>query len=307
MGRPGVTRVDAGFDVVVALRQVERQWDAFRDPAFWQEINPHLTVSDRPLQAVRGAAPEISTEAAARAAAQLDREGYLCTPPVVSESRMAPMRQAMDALTARGIPAGFACVYDEYFQLFHGLDPLFAPILGDGYRWVAHGFWAFRVPPGDKAVNTLWAPVEPHRDSMGPDPRVLAGQRPGIMTLWIALTDVTPSDSCLYVVPSHADRAFATAERDVRREHFELQDIRAVPARAGAVVSWSTHLIHWGSRSSADASGPRMSATMYLQRADMAPFDSSVFDPTDAIPLDNRLRWIVASLGAPGLVERLRW
>ncbi len=307
MGRPSVARVEAGFDFVLALRHIERHWARYRTAEFWRDLNPHLTVSVCPLSISRPDAPRVTGAIAERAATQLDRDGYLATPPLVHETRMAPIRQAMDTLAARGIPAGFVAVYDEYYALFEGLEPLFAPILGDAYRWVAHGFWAFRVPAGDQAINSLWAPASPHRDSLGPDPRIVAGQRPGIMTLWVALTDVTPADSCIYVVPANADRAFRSTERDVNPEHFDLQDIRAVPAKAGSVLAWSTHLAHWGSRGSADSATTRMSATMYFQRADVPPFDESIFDPAGPVPLDDRLRWVIGALGAHDLIPRLDW
>ncbi len=307
MGLPSRARVDAGFEFVAALRTIERRWPTYRDPEFWRRLNPHLTVSDRPLARVTGTPPALTPTVVDRALAQFDRSGYLLAPSVIADDRLAPMRQAIHTLAAEGIPTGFACVYDEYYQVFDGLEPLFAPMLGDGYRWVAHGFWAFRVPPGDRAMSGLTAPSEPHRDSLGPDPRVLAGLPPSIVTLWVALTDVTPVDSCLYVVPKYADKGFLTGERDVLPRHFDMQDIRAVPAPAGSVLAWSTHLAHWGSTSSPDATGPRLSVTMYFQRADVPPFDASLFDPAGPVTLDQRLRWILQAFGAHDLSARLDW
>lgn len=305
MGRPSEARVDAGFEFVRALRHIERHWDDYRDPAFWTRLNPHLTVSATPFRSDHATFAAVTPDVVDRALTQLDTSGFFATPPVVPESRMAPMRRAMDTLAELGIPTGFAAVYDEYYQCFDGLDALFTPVLGEGYRWVAHGLWAFRVPPGDQAISGLTAPSPPHRDSMGPDPLVLAGKRPGIMTVWAALTDVTPADSCIYVVPKFADKAFATSEREVTMDQFDLQDVRAVPVAAGSVVGWSTHLVHWGSRSTPDAIAPRMSITMYLQRADMPPFDASVFDKGGPVPLDSRLRWVLQALGAHELIPRL--
>ena len=305
MGRPSDARVEAGFDFVCAVRHIERHWDDYRDPAFWTRLNPHLTVSASPFAADRSDVPALTPNVVDRALTQFDASGFLATPAVVPESRMAPMRQAMDTLAAHGIPTGFAAVYDQYYQCFQGLDGLFTPLLGAGYRWVAHGFWAFRVPPRDQAVSALTGAAAQHRDSMGPDPRVIAGQRPGIVTVWLALTDVTAADSCIYVVPKYADKAFATATREVTWDQFEMQDIRAVPVPAGSVVAWSTHLVHWGSRSTPEATHPRMAITMYLQRADVSPFDASIFDVGANVALDDRLKWVIQALGAHELLRRL--
>jgi len=305
MGRPSDARVEAGFDFVCAVRHIERHWDEYRDPAFWTALNPHLTVSASPFTPDRADVPALTPDVVGRALTQLDASGFLATPPLVPEARMAPIRRAMDTLAAHGIPTGFAAVYDQYYQCFQGLDALFDPVLGGGYRWVAHGFWAFRVPPGDQAISGLTGAAAQHRDSMGPDPRVIAGQRPGIVTVWVALTDVTPADSCIYVVPKYADKAFATTTREVTWEQFDMQDIRALPVQAGAVVAWSTHLVHWGSRSTPEATAPRMAITMYLQRADVPPFDSSIFDVGDIVPLESRLKWVIQALGAHDLLRRL--
>jgi ectoine hydroxylase-related dioxygenase (phytanoyl-CoA dioxygenase family) len=156
-----------------------------------------------------------------------------------------------------------------------------------------------------RRVSALTGAAAQHRDSMGPDPRVIAGQRPGIVTVWLALTDVTAADSCIYVVPKYADKAFATATREVTWDQFEMQDIRAVPVPAGSVVAWSTHLVHWGSRSTPEATHPRMAITMYLQRADVSPFDASIFDVGANVALDDRLKWVIQALGAHELLRRL--
>jgi hypothetical protein len=48
-----------------------------------------------------------------------------------------------------------------------------------------------------------------------------------------------------------------------------------------------------------------MAITMYLQRADVPPFDSSIFDEGDIVPLDSRLKWVIQALGAHDLLRRL--
>lgn len=303
MGRPSTPVIESGFERIAALRHLERHWGRYQDPDFWMRLNPHLTVSEHPFRD-NLPPPAIPSTVVDRALIDLDSDGFLVTPPVVADARMQPLREALDTLVARGIPSVFVCVYDEFYQCFQDLEPLLVPILGVRYRCVAEGFWGFRVEPGDPAPGGLTGGLPPHRDSMGPDPRILAGERPAIMNVWVALTDVTPLHSCLYVVPRYADAAFATTDRSVHVGQFRLQDIRAVPVQAGGVVAFSTHLAHWGSRSAATAPGPRMSVSMYFQRADVPPFDASVFDLGGPVPVRSRLRWIIQSLGAEELWPR---
>jgi hypothetical protein len=297
-------RGDTGFERVATLRRIERLWSTYKDPAFWLEINPHLTISDRPGSARASALPGLTPDAVERAITQLDTSGFLATPPVVPDTRLAPVRLGVENLIQRGLPPGFVCVYDEFYQCFEGFEPLFDVILGPGYLWLSTGFWPYHVPAGAPSESWFRLPGAPHRDSLGPDPFVVRGDRPSILTLWLALTDVTSADSCIYVVPKYCDKRYLTS-RSVDETTVSLQHVRAVPVPAGSLLAWSTHLAHWGSHSTPDATGPRLSATMYFQRADVPLFDPSVFDVRESVPLDTRLRWILCAMDGDDVARRL--
>jgi len=100
MGRPSDARVEAGFDFVCAVRHIERHWDEYRDPAFWTRLNPHLTVSANPFSADRADVPALTPDVVSRALTQLDASGFIATPPLVPDSRMAPIRRAMTSTTS---------------------------------------------------------------------------------------------------------------------------------------------------------------------------------------------------------------
>jgi hypothetical protein len=303
MGRPKASFIEAGFERIAAVQAVHHHWREYCNPQFWRDLNPQLTVTDRPFTGRVVSTPPAAAQAWRD---QLHTEGFATTSPLIDEARMAPLRQAIEVLTAHRIPTGFACVYDEYYQLFEGLNQAFGPIVGPGYRWVAHGLWAFYVAPGDKGLTGLTS-AGPHRDSMGPDPRVLAGGLPGVLTVWLALTDVTPETSCIYVVPRGSDPDFLTSERDVDPARIKLTSIRALPAAAGSFLAWSTHLAHWGSEASASAKGPRVSINMYFQRAEDPPCHESAFEEGGPVPFADRLSWVVGSLGTADLFANLDW
>ena len=71
--------------------------------------------------------------------------------------------------------------------------------------------------------------------------------------------------------------------------------------RSRPVLCWagSTHLLHWGGRSSDQATQPRMSVALYFQRGDVAPFDKTAIPPTAEFQLHDRLAWISASYSDP--------
>jgi hypothetical protein len=294
-------QIDAGFDLVSELRLRARLHDA-RNPDFWRALNPQLTISDHPF-ASAPAAVVVDPDAVTRAILQLDEDGYCQAPPIVPPERILPLRLGIERIVAAGFPSTLACVYDEFYQAFGGLDALFAPLLGDRYKLGLSGLSAFSVPPGDRAYRR-WGALSPHRDSLGPDPEVLARRLPSILNVWIALTDVTPRDSCIYVVPAGSDPHYYSEDRDVRQELIRLQDIRALPAPAGSLIAWSTHLAHWGSSSSRFAGGPRIAIAMYFHRRDGSSHPR-VVEFGQRMPFDDRLAWIDDSLRLRGTLGNI--
>lgn len=286
--------IDAGFERVRTVRFLRDHIEEVHDPSFWQALNPHLAISERPFSTAIDRAP-VDKAWVDRAAGQIVDEGYLQGPALVPHERVAAMRLAIERITGAGFPSGFACVYDEFYQAFQGLDELFAPLLGERYQIVLQGLWTYFVPAGD-SVHGIAATIPPHRDTLGPDPAVMARQTPSIVNVWIPLTDISTDDSCLYVVLPQGDPGYYSADRGVHQERIRLQDIRALPAAAGSVLGWSTHVIHWGSRSSRLAKTPRMSMTVYFQRRGIEPTHSSAKEFGDPIPFRERLRWVLASL-----------
>lgn len=296
--------IDAGFAQLRAERALTRRLPEVRDPDFWRALNPDLTISEFPL-ATRRERPAAVAAMADHCRRQITTDGYLMTPPVIPADEMARLAAGIERVVAAGFPSVFAAVYDEYYNIFNGLEPIFAPLMGDDYIMLTQGVWAFHVAPGDDG-RTLWTAASAHRDRMSPDARTLAGDVPSVLTLWIPLTDVTTEHSCIYVVPAPYDAGFYRGEKEVLRTDFRLQDIRALPAKAGSVLGWSSHLIHWGSRSSAFAETPRMSVTMYFQRRDVPLWHPFHLDPTVASPFLDRLMWIDHSMARPGLLSGMR-
>ena len=296
-------QIEAGFDEIQSERFLRAHAAEARVPDFWRALNPHLTISDRPFLPSIEPTP-VDPALVARCSRQILEEGYFQTPPLVSREPLAKLRLGAERVVAAGFPSGFTCLYDEFYQAFQGLDALFAPLLGERYLMVLQGLWTYLVDPGDP-VYRRWTTVAPHRDTLGPDPRVLAGDVPSIINIWVPVTDVTTIDSCIYVVPATADPDYRSRDRRAHAERIRLQDVRGLPAPAGSVLGWSTHLVHWGSRSSPLAEGPRVAITVYFQRRDVAPMHPYTIELGAEVPFDDRLTWIGGSLGIADLWESI--
>jgi hypothetical protein len=290
--------IEAGFAQVRAERVLQKRMDDVRNPDFWRALNPDLTISDFPLAARHErAAP--SAAAVSQCRDQLVAEGYLRTPPIVPRGETARLAAGIERIVAEGLPSALAAVYDEYYNVFSGMEPVFEPLLGPDYIMVTQGVGAFYVPAGADG-RSLWSASSPHRDRMGPDARTLAHDVPSILTLWMPVTDVTTEHSCIYVVPAQADAGFYSPEMTVGKIRY--QDIRALPAAAGSVLGWSSHLIHWGSASSQFVTTPRIAVTMYFQRRDAPLWHPFVLDPARPCTFEERLTWIDHGMARPGLL-----
>jgi ectoine hydroxylase-related dioxygenase (phytanoyl-CoA dioxygenase family) len=104
--------------------------------------------------------------------------------------------------------------------------------------------------------------------------------------LWIALTEATPLNGCMYIVPANFDPLYGT---DVAQPKFPLQSIRALPVPAGSILGWNGRVWHWGGRSSTKATHPRISIAKEFQRGDVAPHEHPALDPFVRLSLSERL------------------
>ena len=191
------------------------------------------------------------------------------------------MASMVRRLSAEGISPVFAFLFDEFWAPFHAMDGLFGSLLGE-YGLLPH-FWVWNVDP--QKGDAGWAP---HRDmghtALRPD------GTPITITAWIPLSEANPLNSCMYMVPAHADPVYGTA-RD-KEWRFELPSIRALPAQPGDVLVWNQAVLHWGSRSSPRAEQSRISMAFEFQRMDCPPFAQPILAPGRVLPFEARLKLI---------------
>jgi len=228
---------------------------------FWRTLHPDLAISDRPLAHAASPLPALAA-AVSRLTADTAREGYFHAPPLIATAQAARLAQVVDSLVQRGIPPVFCLVYDAFWQMFAGLDPLLRSLLGEEVRMMPTDIWAWHVGRQDGATG--WGP---HRDLPRAD-AVRANGLPRLLNVWVPLTDVSPDHACMYVLPAHLDPNFP---QHIDGGDFSLRDwqnIRALPTRAGSALGWNTQVLHWGGRSSGRADVPRISVGIYFHSAD---------------------------------------
>lgn len=212
----------------------------------WQQLNPESSITDSPLSGLKPPF-KVDPSLMTRRVHQLLDEGYFKVDSLIPESEIQPLAHVVTAVSYEGYPPVFAFVYDEFWRLLARYSRVVEPVLGKDYKLKLADPWIWHIDKED-------AGFAPHRDL--PMQASHADGSPAILSLWIPLSDATPLNGCIYVLPTQRDPNFPDKldKNEVRLE--DLQNIRAVPAAAGSVLAWSPAILHWGSRSSRWAAAP---------------------------------------------------
>lgn len=256
---------------------------------FWRALVPGSTITDAPFGELRDVNASVAPAELELWREQLRVDRYFQTEPLLDDSRRREMLRCIERVRAAGLPETFALVYDVFFRVFADLHPLLTPLLGPRYRLIPN-FWIYYIETSDRGHG-----FEPHRDAEYPGTIGEDGV-PTVLTLWLALTDATALNSCMYVVPAGRDPGYHAAIDSLHQDGagIRLEDIRALPAAAGTVSCWDQYIYHWGSRSSARAPAPRVSYAFYCQRSDVSVDPVTVAVPS---PMSFRERLAYACRG----------
>ena len=248
---------------------------------FWRQLNPGLTIGERPFAASLEEYP-IGEDELAEHLRQYKKEGYFQTRPLIPEADVKRLADGIKTVVGRGFPPAFAFVYDEFWQLYRKLSQVLTPLFGENYKITAN-IWAWYVRPHENSAG-----FKPHRDFTGID-TVRDDGLPMMGTIWIPLSDVSTLSSCMYILPSNLDPCVPHNLSEHNVGYGDLQSVRALPAKAGSVLGWTTRTLHWGSRSSEFCKEPRISIATYMERRDETRFNGFLLNPPLHLPLEHRL------------------
>jgi Fe-S-cluster containining protein len=247
---------------------------------FWRNFAPQLHIADASFMS-RYSAFGVSPAQRESMAAQVAREGYVQA-SVDWELDLDLMANTVRALCAADLSPVFAFLYDEFWIPFYRLNFVISGLLGGKY-FMLPDFWIWNVDP--RKGESGWAP---HRDKGHRS--LFADGSPMSVTAWVPLSQATPLNSCMYVVPAMLDPTYGTEnDRDFK---FDYASIRALPAQPGDFFIWNQALLHWGSKSSERGEMSRVSVSFEFQRADVKAFNEPLIDPLSLLPFELRLKMI---------------
>lgn len=251
------------------------------DIAYWRRAGGGMRLSKRlPRLPKRHA---FSRRELGSLTASISQQGYFITRKLIGPATRTRLLTLIDRVTAIGLNPTWAMLFDEFWNTFSRLGGLLEFLLGRNYRYVT-GDYVFIVDNTDAAAG--WGK---HRDlqhvrSIGED------GRPLIMSCWVALTDATPLNSCLYCLPFSRDPNFPDKLTELAVPRVE--DIECMQVEAGQVIGLSHALLHWGSRSSSRGASRRVSFVFDAQRGDVACYHHALLDPRAPLTYEQRAAYV---------------
>ena len=265
---------------------IAQRFGALADPALWRGIAPTLHVGEERLAAATAAPFQFEASRLAAHDADLMREGYFQLPHLDWGFDFARVAAGVSAVVAAGYLPVFAFMYDEPWYMYARLRSVLATVLDERYMMMP-AFWAWHVDGVREPAG--WGP---HRD-LG-HRTLLPDRRPKAMTFWLALSDATPDNGCMYILPADRDPYYGTP-RD-HETNLDLQNVRALPSPAGGVLAWTQAVFHWGGRARRPVSAPRISISVEFQRGDQPPIYEPLLDPRHSPDLTLRLRLVLRQI-----------
>lgn len=196
-------------------------------------------------------------------AEHLKTQGYFISSTLIPLNFCQKLINGIDAVIKRGLSPTWALMLDEYWDMYRALDPLVSRMLGENFKFVT-GNYVFVVPNTDNAGGWGVHRDLPLQNSLRKD------GMPEIMSFWVALTDATPLNSCLYCVPASRDPNYP--DNLTNCSVSRVEDIECLAVKAGQVIGLNHALLHWGSRSSSRGCSRRISLVFDMQRDDAQPY-----------------------------------
>ena len=219
------------------------------------------------------------------------------------ESMIDSVRRGAKCLLDAGVPSSFLLAYDEPWLLAHQVKELLWMVTGNAqiFDW----YFFYVDPSHPKALSAGWPP---HRDRMNADASSFRGDgTPKYCTVWIALSDANPENSCLSVVPRGVDPGYLTGDGDTNplsvifSKPEAFQAIRALPVPAGSLICFSHRLLHWGSKPNPHSQAPPRVALSFAAASD--DFEKPYLDPKylPKPPLELRIGLVCGQILAYGM------
>lgn len=277
--------------------EVAQRLALLQDRDYWRRLAPSAAIEGDAYGATfgNGTSPDpvrVPADARQRETKRIAQDGYFRMEGVVEMKRVARMRRTIEAVRAAKWPAVFAFLFDDFWSIAQSQSLL--------------DFVDATLGPGCLRNTVVWAHwVEGEAGQSGWSPHTDDAALGGaLLSVWIALSDATLDNGCMSLVRAGAvprdtadaiDRHMDLNDGAVRRL---LQNVVALPVKAGSIIGWRGDVLHWGGTNTGDSS-PRISFALEFRRRDAkaTKFEAPLIDPREGPPpFDLRLYAISKAL-----------
>lgn len=237
---------------------------ALPEAAYWRRLAPGLHLGDASFQA--SAVPIVLPAvrlAVLRSELRADGVFTLLPSEMPWAASLKAMRVGVKRLVRRGWPASLLLMYDEAWAMAHQISKIMQAVSGNVNSFDTLA-WSISPALGQGGFA-------PHRDRQPPDVSgsFRADGSPKYATAWVALSEASPDNSCLYMVPRTVDPGYEAGDDPdpeaedpliaLMRNDAAVQSIRCCPLKPGGVVVFSHRCMHWGSKGRPTCQKPRVS------------------------------------------------
>ena len=258
--------------------------DRLTDPLYWQSLMPELTFSAE--RAYPG--EEVAAPVAAAAALRADVLGHGFHVGATGLPQAHELARGAQRLVRAGLHPNWLLLADEVWLLTRTFRPLLRAAF-PGQRLIADHY-VFLVNPADPTARRGWAP---HRDC---DDMGFTAGVPRYVTTWIALTDASTANGCMYLLPASDDPIYATYDdSDVL---VDPQAALALPGPAGTPLFGTGRVLHWGGRAAPIGPPAPMRLSLSLASAELDYERSSleIYDTSELPSLAQRVELVFSQV-----------
>jgi hypothetical protein len=181
---------------------------------------------------------------------RLISDGFVLVDDGMNVDLVNALREGIESLHQLNLPASFILLYDETWQLARDARRIMEASSHSQNKF-NFDLLAWFIPLGTGGFS-------PHRDRQPADAASTfhSDHQAKFLTQWIALSDATPENSCLYVIPKQFDPGYTSGDTDETGDPLQralttkesYQHIRALPRKAGQSILFTHRIIHWGSQ-----------------------------------------------------------
>lgn len=276
------------------------------DRGHWKGLVEQLSISEDETVVVNDTKLPPTTDSGRQFQKRLVEDGYALVDKKLDGPLTLKLKEGIAVLHKQGCPATFVLLYDETWEMAR----LALETLSDATHpsnVFNFDILAWYIDPRENVAG-----FSPHRDRQPDDTKSSFhdnGQAKYV-TMWTALSDATPENSCLYVIPKPFDPGYTEGDCDgtddekrggplsralPSKESF--QNIRALPRKARQSLLFTHRILHWGSRGnphSSVANEPRIAISFVC--SDPSFEEPYLKDPQFPPTFETRLLLVCAQL-----------